>query len=155
MYLGAEGWQSVSLVACFHRLFILYFCCVGMPGGSLGGSYTSLEHVYRGTTLPHPKMGGGGVLDSIKRAFSNSGLYPNGGGSDPLIEPSDSALVDSAVIVQRYAHHGHQLPATGNRPPATSWPNRHTGTQQPPSTAYLIHYRYNLLRNNAIVRFCC
>lgn len=124
---GAGGWQSVSLVAWFHRLFILCFCCVGMPGGSLGGSYTSLEHVYRGTTLPHPKMGGGGVLDSIKRAFSNSGLYPSGGGSDPLIEPSDSALVDSAVIVQRYAPWRLQA----HLPGVSQHTYRHTGTQQP------------------------
>lgn len=72
-----------------------------MPGGTLGGSYTSLEYVYKGTTLPQPKINGG-VFDSLKRVLSNTMLGPHGassGGSDPLIVNSDPA--DAAVIMSR------------------------------------------------------
>lgn len=41
-----------------------------MPGGSLGGSYASLENVYRSTTLPNTVGAGTNVMKSVKKALS-------------------------------------------------------------------------------------
>lgn len=65
-----------------------------MPGGSLSGSYTSLENVYRGTTVPNNMAAGSkNMLKNVKKALSL------GGGVakmklEPLLDKSSSDMAE-------------------------------------------------------------
>ncbi|XP_048488960.1 protein NDRG3 isoform X8 [Plutella xylostella] len=70
-----------------------------MPGGSLSGSYTSLENVYRGTTVPNNMAAGSkNMLKNVKKALSL------GGGVakmklEPLLDKSSSDMAE--VLTQK------------------------------------------------------
>lgn len=62
-----------------------------MPGGSLSGSYTSLENVYRGTTLPNNmNNAGSNVMKSVKKALSLGGAAKKK--LEPLLDKGSSDM---------------------------------------------------------------
>lgn len=66
-----------------------------MSGGSLSDSYSSLDRVYRGTTLPQAKMASSGIMESFKKALT---FRTTSKKLDPLLDKNTS---DTAVIINR------------------------------------------------------